>query len=75
MWVMSAITGLMYGTQYFQADDKPLYARGLSIMIGVVSAGLLLVGIQLAIYWNYNRKVIRENREGDESKDLALYTL
>ncbi|PON27805.1 inner membrane transporter yfaV [Trichoderma gamsii] len=24
MWVMSAISGLMVGTQYFQADDKPL---------------------------------------------------
>lgn len=24
MWVMSAISGLMAGAQYFQVDDKPL---------------------------------------------------
>lgn len=73
---MSAITGLMYGTQYFQADDKPLYTTGLSIMIGVVSAGLFLVGIQLAIYWSYNRNAVkRNNEEGDEGKHAALYTL
>jgi hypothetical protein len=27
MWVMSAISGLMVGTQYFQAGDKPLYVE------------------------------------------------
>ncbi|KAL5348922.1 hypothetical protein ACLOAV_006347 [Pseudogymnoascus australis] len=35
LWVMSAISGLMYGTQYFQEKDLPLYSRGLEIMIGV----------------------------------------
>lgn len=39
LWVMSAISGLMYGTQYFQEKDLPLYSRGLEIMIGVSAAG------------------------------------
>ncbi|OBT58408.1 hypothetical protein VE04_00775 [Pseudogymnoascus sp. 24MN13] len=46
LWVMSAISGLMYGTQYFQEKDLPLYSRGLEIMIGVSVAGLVLAGVQ-----------------------------
>ncbi|RFU29749.1 hypothetical protein B7463_g6605, partial [Scytalidium lignicola] len=42
MWVMCAITGLMYGTQYFRASDIPFYQTGLAIMIGTVAAGLAL---------------------------------
>ncbi|OBT73543.1 hypothetical protein VF21_07248 [Pseudogymnoascus sp. 05NY08] len=47
LWVMSAISGLMYGTQYFQEKDLPLYSRGLEIMIGVSVGGLVLVGVQV----------------------------
>lgn len=53
---MSAISGLMYGTQYFQEKDLPLYSHGLEIMIGVSVAGLLLAGVQVWIYTAYNRK-------------------
>ncbi|KFY93212.1 hypothetical protein V500_03825 [Pseudogymnoascus sp. VKM F-4518 (FW-2643)] len=56
LWVMSAISGLMYGTQYFQEKDLPLYSRGLEIMIGVSVAGLVLAGVQILIYTAYNRK-------------------
>lgn len=56
LWVMSAISGLMYGTQYFQEKDLPLYSRGLEIMIGVSAAGLVLAGVQVWIYTIYNRK-------------------
>ncbi|KFY09086.1 hypothetical protein V492_05645 [Pseudogymnoascus sp. VKM F-4246] len=56
LWVMSAISGLMYGTQYFQEKDLPLYSRGLEIMIGVSAAGLVLAGVQIWIYKTYNRK-------------------
>lgn len=53
---MSAISGLMYGTQYCQENDLPLYSRGLEIIIGVTAAGLVLVGVQVGIYAIYNRK-------------------
>lgn len=50
------MSGLMYGTQYFQEKDLPLYSRGLEIMIGVSVAGLVLAGVQILIYTAYNRK-------------------
>lgn len=73
---MSAITGLMYGTQYFQARDKPLYHSGLVTMICVVSAGAVLVIIQETIYWNWNRRVsVDNNREPDEMKHEHSYVM
>lgn len=76
LWVMSAITGLMYGTQYFQASDKPLYHSGLVTMIGVVSAGAGLVLIQEVIYWHWNRKVNLEKKGNlDNGKSEQLYIL
>lgn len=72
---MSAITGLMYGTQYFQADDKPLYHRGLTIMIGVVLGGLVLVGLQEAIYYLHNRTVMKSSDRDVEGNEKLLYTL
>lgn len=32
MWVMSATTGMMFGAQYFQAEDKPLYVQPISLI-------------------------------------------
>lgn len=71
---MSAITGLMYGSQYFQADDKPFYHRGLVIMIGVVSAGAALVLLQEGIYWLWNQRARASNaQEEDQTKYKRLY--
>lgn len=75
MWVMSAITGLMYGTQYFQADDAPLYERGLSIMIGVVAGGLTLVALQVTIYYFHNRRIVRYKDDADRKEQRYRYTL
>jgi hypothetical protein len=57
LWVMFAIGGLMYGTQFFQAHDAPFYHKGLRTMIILVSIGIFLALIQEAIYWRHNRKV------------------
>jgi uncharacterized membrane protein YbhN (UPF0104 family) len=73
LWVMFAITGLMYGSQYFQSNDAPFYQRGLSITIGVMSAGLVIVGLQEAIYFLHNRKVVNQKEEVQHRK--ILYTL
>jgi hypothetical protein len=73
---MFAITGLMYGTQYFQGPDKPLYHRGLVTMIAVVGAGAFLVIVQDGIYWFSNRRVRAKNAsEPDETKHERLYVL
>lgn len=70
---MFAITGLMYGSQYFQSNDAPFYPKGLSIIIGAVSAGLVIVGLQEVIYFLHNRKVVNQ-KEGVQHHKI-LYTL
>ncbi|CAI6323188.1 unnamed protein product [Periconia digitata] len=69
MWVMSAISGLMVGTQYFRGDDAPFYQRGLMIMICMVSVGILFAGLQWWVYVQYNEKAERRrDREGGEKE-------
>lgn len=57
MWVMFAIGGLMYGSQYFQGDDRPFYRNGLRTMIILVSSGIVLALVQELVYWQHNRRV------------------
>lgn len=58
MWVMFAIGGLMYGTQFFQGDDaKAHYPNGLRTMIILVAVGIVLALLQELVYWHHNRKV------------------
>lgn len=42
MWVMSAISCLMVGTQYYRANDVPFYRKGLRIQFAMVAIGMLL---------------------------------
>ena len=71
---MFAITGLMYGTQYFQGPDSPRYTQGLTTMIGVVIGGAVLALVQLGIYWQWNRRVRKKNAlEPDVTKHERLY--
>ncbi|KAL3493937.1 major facilitator superfamily domain-containing protein [Aspergillus germanicus] len=55
-WVMSAISGLLAGTQIFRADDSPTYHTGLVIMIALVSSGLALAITQHLIYLFLNSR-------------------
>ncbi|TKX27660.1 MFS transporter-like protein 1 [Elsinoe australis] len=57
MWVMFAISGLMFGTQFFQASDLPFYRNGLRTMIIMVSTGLFFAIVQELVYWHHNGKV------------------
>ncbi|PMD45542.1 MFS general substrate transporter [Hyaloscypha variabilis F] len=59
MWVMSAISGLMVGTQYFQGSDAPRYQTGLRTMIIMVSVGIAAALVQEVIYFTHNRRVKR----------------
>lgn len=56
MWVMSAISGLMCGTQYFHARDAPAYSTGLRTMIIMVSVGIAMTLLQIALYRGLNRR-------------------
>jgi predicted MFS family arabinose efflux permease len=74
MWVMSAISGLMAGTQYFRADDLPFYRKGLRTMIVLVGVGILFAGVQEMVYLRYNRKVEKKYKEEGGEKPW-LYVL
>lgn len=73
LWVMSAIMGLMYGTQYFQASDLPFYSRGLDIMIAVAVAGLALVGVQIGLYTLYDSRTRRLREQGQNVEGRYRY--
>lgn len=40
--IMNANIAGIYGAQIFRADDNPLYRRGFSVALAVLSAGLVL---------------------------------
>ncbi|KAL3476289.1 major facilitator superfamily domain-containing protein [Aspergillus californicus] len=63
--VMSAISGLLAGTQIFRAGDSPTYLTGLIIMIALVSSGLVLAIFQEVIYLGFNA---RQRRAGNPTK-------
>ncbi|KFA80669.1 hypothetical protein S40288_01746 [Stachybotrys chartarum IBT 40288] len=73
MWVMSAISGLMVGTQYFRANDTPFYQTGLRTMIIMVSVGLIFASIQELIYVAHNRRVKEGKVEGKDGKPPMVY--
>ncbi len=43
---MNANIAGIYGAQIFRADDKPLYRRGFSVAIAVLSVGLVLAVVR-----------------------------
>ncbi|KAF2008684.1 MFS general substrate transporter [Aaosphaeria arxii CBS 175.79] len=63
MWVMSAISGLMVGTQYYRADDLPFYNKGLRTQIIMVSIGMFFAIVQEAVYLRYNKKALKKHQE------------
>ncbi|KAL4959069.1 major facilitator superfamily domain-containing protein [Aspergillus stella-maris] len=63
MWVMSAISGLLAGTQIFRGEDSPTYLTGLVIMIAIVSSGLALAIIQEIIYLFLNARLRRRGEK------------
>lgn len=67
MWVMSAISGLMVGTQYYRGNDLPFYKNGLRIQIIMVAIGMFFAIVQEGVYLWYNKKVTKKwEEEGGE---------
>ncbi|KAF2029768.1 MFS general substrate transporter [Setomelanomma holmii] len=73
MWMMSAISGLMVGTQYYRADDIPFYSKGLRIQIIMVAIGMSFATVQEAVYIVHNRRVLRRWEQTGGEKPW-LYT-
>ncbi|KAJ8112320.1 hypothetical protein OPT61_g5286 [Boeremia exigua] len=63
MWVMSAITGLMVGTQFYRADDLPFYNKGLRTQIIMVAIGMGFAIAQELVYVRYNRRAVKRWKE------------
>ncbi|KAM6529290.1 hypothetical protein FALCPG4_007434 [Fusarium falciforme] len=74
MWVMSATTGMMIGTQYFQAEDRPFYHIGLRTMIIMVAIGIFSAVIQLLVYVAHNRRVVRGKYQDGDGRKNVLFT-
>ncbi|KAL7931464.1 MFS general substrate transporter [Trichoderma chlorosporum] len=73
MWVMSAISGLMAGAQYFQADDKPLYSTGLRTMIIMVSRRITSAIIQIIVYARLNQRAAKGKSEQETGLGPRVY--
>nr|XP_036579614.1 major facilitator superfamily transporter [Colletotrichum truncatum]KAF6787222.1 major facilitator superfamily transporter [Colletotrichum truncatum] len=69
MWVMSAISGLMVGSQFFRGGDAPFYDKGLLTMIIMVSVGMAFALLQELVYFIHNKRVAQgKHRPKDGSK-------
>ncbi|KAF6833982.1 inner membrane transport protein yfav [Colletotrichum musicola] len=73
MWVMSAISGLMVGTQYFRGDDLPFYDKGLLAMIIMVSVGMAFALLQELVYFVHNRRVAQGKHKPKDGQEPFLY--
>lgn len=73
MWVMSAISGLMVGTQYYRADDLPFYNKGLRIQIIMVAIGIVFAIVQEGVYILYNQRTLKRWK-AEGGKKPWLYT-
>ncbi|KAK2015408.1 inner membrane transporter yfaV [Colletotrichum eremochloae] len=73
MWVMSAISGLMVGTQYFRGNDLPFYDKGLLTMIIMVSVGMAAALFQEAVYVVHNRRVAQGKSKPKDGSEPYVY--
>ncbi|KAM0284123.1 hypothetical protein ACHAQH_002111 [Verticillium albo-atrum] len=73
MWVMSAISGLMVGTQYFRGNDTPFYSTGLRTMIIMVSVGMIFAIIQDIVYVVHNRRVRSGKHKTKDGSEPYIY--
>ncbi|SPO03687.1 related to permease of the major facilitator superfamily [Cephalotrichum gorgonifer] len=73
MWVMSAISGLMVGTQYFRGDDLPFYNKGLRTLIIMVCVGIVFAALQIVIYTAHNRRVANGTYKPKDGEEPRIY--
>ncbi|RYP84720.1 hypothetical protein DL770_005172 [Monosporascus sp. CRB-9-2] len=56
---------LIAGAQIFRSDDRPLYYRGRTIIVGVISLGVASTCVLLVLYALSNRRILKKWEYGD----------
>ncbi|KAF2139309.1 uncharacterized protein K452DRAFT_352577 [Aplosporella prunicola CBS 121167] len=64
LFIMAANCAAIIGSQLFQAEDKPLYRKGWSAIVGLTSAGLVFATLANAQYRLLNKRMKRKERDG-----------
>ena len=59
---MAINASLIAGAQTFRSDDRPFYHRGWTIIVGVLSLGVVSVCTLLLLYIMSNRKIAHRVR-------------
>jgi hypothetical protein len=67
IFIMSANTSGIIGSQMFQAKDGPLYPVGWSVIVALASLALVATVVANAQYWLLNRRL---QREGGNNKRM-----
>ncbi|RYP18295.1 hypothetical protein DL765_004015 [Monosporascus sp. GIB2] len=62
---MGINVSLMVGAQIFRSDDRPLYYRGRTILVGVISLAVASTCALLVLYTLSNRRISKKLEYGD----------
>lgn len=65
MFIMSANTSGIVGSQLFQAKDAPLYHTGWRVIVALISLGVVFAIFNIVQYWISNKRIDAKNRELD----------
>lgn len=61
--IMAANCGGIVGSQIFQAEDKPLYYTGWTVIIALISVGVVMATLANLQYMYANRSLKRSGKE------------
>ncbi|KAH8808667.1 alternative sulfate transporter [Xylogone sp. PMI_703] len=64
MFIMSANCSGIVGSQLFQAKDAPKYHTGWTVIVCLVSTGIVFAIFNVIQYWISNKRIDAKNREG-----------
>jgi Kef-type K+ transport system membrane component KefB len=74
IFIMSANTSGIIGSQLFQRQDGPLYKTGWTVIVALASVGLFFCIFAFFQYWILNR-VTRKHSHQDSNEKGRIYRL
>lgn len=75
MFIMAANASGIIGGQLFQAEDKPLYKNGWNSIVALILVGVVLCIIANVQYRILNRKIDKEERDGQKEPGQPRFHL